>query len=262
MGYAQQNTIFLEVKMNIQHYAYSVSYIKALNIQKEENKEKLLSLEKRIYEIFPDKKLLNIIFYRNDFHNLKVIMKNKDKEYEDLKNLFIYPWVYNPEEIYRHIKKGRINLLPIGLAIAAKKAEPSLSEEKFQLAEFLIDKEAMDFSLREAIKYNNKFLTDLIILENTLRDIKIALRCAKYKISAHTALSEKSHLNRYDLVKLSLSGVEDVKKYISSKGYEFDDFESFYEMKIKDFFQKHRYIFFGIEPVIYSIYQIEAELKE
>ena len=68
--------------MNTTSYAYTVSYIKAINIDKEKDNEKLFEQEKEIYKIFPDKKLLNVIFYKNDFHNLKVIMKNRDKKFK------------------------------------------------------------------------------------------------------------------------------------------------------------------------------------
>ncbi len=262
MGFAWRNTFLLEVKMNTTSYAYTVSYIKAINIDKQKDKEKLFEQEKEIYKIFPDKKLLNVIFYKNDFHNLKVIMKNRDKKFIEFESLLIYPCVYNPSEIYEHIRKNKITLLPKGLNLAAKKALIPFSEEKLQLAEFIIDKEAMDFSFNEAQRQNNKFLTDLILLENTLANIKISLRCAKYKNTPQEALAENSYLNKNTLVNLSLQSESEIMKYISSRGYTFEDFDLFYKNKMEKFFLKYKYVFLGIEPVIYSIYKIEYSLND
>ena len=248
--------------MNTLNYAYTVSYINAINIGKEKDKDTLLRHEKEIYKIFPDKKLLNIILYRNDFHNLKVIIKNKAIKFSEFENKLIYPCVYNPTEIYEYIRNHRLNLLPAGLKNAADKAFAPFSEEKIQLAEFIIDKETMDFSFTEAQKQNNKFLKDLILLENTLTNIKISLRCAGYKISPEYALADNSYLSKNTLINLSLQSQEEVLKYISSKGYDFEDFDLFFKDKMEKFFLKHKYIFFGIEPVIYSIYKIESQLKE
>lgn len=248
--------------MNTLSYAYTVSYIKSINIDKEKSKEKLLELEKEIYKIFPDKSLLNIILYRNDFHNLKVIMKNKDKKKEIFERLLIYPCCFSPAEIYQHIKNNRINLLPNGLKEAAQKALIPFSEGKIQLGEFIIDTESMDFSLAEAKKQKNRFLTKLIMLENTLANIKISLRCAKYKFSPEYALAQNSYLDKNTLINLALLSADDVIKYISSKGYAFEDFDLFYRNKMEEFFANYKYIFFGIEPVVYSIYRIESKLKE
>ena len=222
-------------------YTYAVAYINSLKNKflKESDFEFLSSLDDssavinalkargfsfdlekltcEILKLSPNKEAINVFFYRNDFHNLKVFLKHKDKKYEDLIKFLIFPGVYDPQKMFTSLKQNNFNLLPRYLKHAADSALNKMKHNSYQLWQVFIDKFSMDFSLKKATETGVVFFRELIMLENTLSDIKIAYRCArnnKDEDFLNTALSEEMLIPRKALIKSAIAGENELIEWL------------------------------------------------
>lgn len=276
-------------------YTYAVAYINSLKNKflKESDFEFLSSLDDssavinalkargfsfdlekltcEILKLSPNKEAINVFFYRNDFHNLKVFLKHKDKKYEDLRKYLIFPGVYDAEKMFTSLKQNNFNLLPRYLKHAADSALNKMKHNSYQLWQVFIDKFSMDFSLKKATETGIDFFRELIMLENTLSDIKIAYRCArnnKDEDFLNTALSEEMLISRKALIKSAIAGENELLKFLSStkfkeaENYLNEGFENYCSDKIRNCFKKYQYTFFGPVPLIFFLYEKEREMEK
>ncbi len=155
-------------------YGPYVSQLKEIN-----NFEDLLYDElKRLYSFIDkgslDKELTDLFRLRYDFHNLKVLLKNKSKE----KPL--------PLEELPFIDLGTIAPLKIGLAKKflqiQKEAAIAFEETKNpQDIDIILDKEYYRLCVEKAEESENEFVINLLRMVIDLANIKIFFRCRTLK---------------------------------------------------------------------------------
>ena len=297
--------------MNRSDYAYSVAYVRAIenklltkadiesliNAPSEgdalriladkgygakvldENFENALneSFEKcynEIKDIAPKNSPLDVLLYKNDFHNLKVVLKGVQLGVKDYKNYIITPATIDYETLIDSIAKAQFGELPSMLGEVASKAYEILGKTgDSQLSDLCIDKASMDFCLSQAQKSKNEVLTELIKLTNTLTNIKIAARCAltqKDASFADMALSDSSGLDRRELISKISLGFESLLEYLSSCGFSDEaaalkisvaEYEKYADNTINDYMKNSKYITLGIEPLIAYIYSKQNEIQ-
>lgn len=299
--------------MNQLDYAYSVAYIRAIenklltktdienlivskspkeaiqilrdkgysgDIEKAEDFEIMLSLElkkawQEVTETAPDGASLDILLYKNDFHNLKAILKCVLMGIKNYEDYILEPNTVDYNEIVSAVANQEFSKLPDMLRETAVCAYELLSTTlDSQLADITVDKACMDYMMNEAIKTGNEFLTGYVKLLNTISDIKVAIRCAKTQKNAdftQRALSGKSGIDKDIFSKAALSGESAVIDELISSGYvsEADalkvsmaEFEKYSEKMVEDYMSKSRYITLGIEPLIAYINAKQSEIRQ
>jgi len=223
--------------------------------------------------VSPEGAPLDILLYKNDFHNLKVVIKAIFSDRENYESLFLTPATVDTEIIVDAISEKKFGLLPEMLRGAAQRGYEALANtEDSQLLDIIIDKASMDYTMDCAKMSESGFLTDLIKLENTLADIKIAYRAMKTGKNAdflNQSLSENSGLSRDVLISSALSGEDALLSFVSQNGYEeaanalkisVSEFEKYQDRAKNDFVQKASFITLGAEPLIAYILKKQAEI--
>lgn len=227
-----------------------------------------------VKSIAPKDAPLDVLLYKNDFHNLKVVLKAVQLGIKDYSNYIILPSTINYETIIASVVKGDISSLDDMLSDVAKRAYDILSTTgDSQLCDCLIDKAAMDYSLSVAKESKNEFLEGLVRLTNTLTDIKIAARCVltgKDADFADMSLSEDSMIERGELIRHISLGFSNLLEYIASCGFEkaaaalkisLNEFEKYSDEAIGEYVKDTKYITLGIEPLISYIYSKQNEIQ-
>lgn len=226
-----------------------------------------------VREVAPEGAPLDILLYKNDFHNLKVVIKAVFSGKKEFEHLFLTPATVDTGIIVDAISDKNFEALPEMLKNAAERSYEALANtEDSQLSDIIIDKASMDYTMACAKMSKSEFIIDLIKLENTLADIKIAYRAMKTEKNAdflNQALSEESGLSREALKDASLSGEEALLGYISENGYEeaanalkvsVSEFEKYQDKAKNIFVQKANFVTLGAEPLIAYILKKQAEL--
>ena len=237
-------------------------------------RDRLQHCWKEVTEVMPEGAGVDILLYKNDFHNLKVVLKalkQGDKEYE---RYFISPCTINCQSIVTAVAGEKFSELPPMLCNVAKESYELLSATSdSQLSDVLIDKAAMDYLYDEACKSGSDFLKGFISLQNTFTDIKIAVRCARTGKNADftdRALSARSQINRDDLIRASLQGEVALIDELGNQGFNSEadalrislsEFEKYADNKLNDYLDESKYITLGIEPLIAYIHRASAEIQ-
>lgn len=218
----------------------------------------------------PKDNILNIFLYKNDFHNLKAVLKSISSGNKNLKRFLLTPTTIDVEKITEAIANLDFSGLPEHIKEVAETAFDILNRlNDGALADSLIDKACMDYMLKEAQKTKNEFLIGLIRLENTMSDLKIAERSAKMmkdREFLENALSQKSDIDRDGLI---LAAVSDAVSEFLEKGGKkeasealksgLSEFEKFADNSINEYIEKAKLITFGVEPVIAYIHRKQQE---
>ena len=240
--------------------------------------EKLLSSEmekcwETVKDVSGDGEELNILLYKNDFHNLKAIIKSLGEKYDKVKEYFLYPTVNDSEEMFFLIEKRDFSGMEEPFrSLAEQCCDIMAKTADGQLIDTKIDKAAMDYIYNKALLTKNNFLTGLVKLENLIKDIKIAYRCALTGKNAEftkNALSDATELNVDKVVKAVLSGKSALVEYFDSNFCEYSsylkksisEFEKYADKKIADYMKNSRFVTLGIEPVVSYVYAKQRDIQ-
>lgn len=216
--------------------------------------------------VLPDPSLLDILKCKNDFHNIKTILKAfiSNMPWE---NLVLTPALIDPGEIYSSISKNNFSELPDFFKNVGEDAYRIITREHDgQKAEIYIDK--MAFSYLKSLAKGNFFLTEWVDKNIIYINILIAMRSFKNgSKSTKDAFLETDKINLLKLEQASING--DFKEIVSKIGYETEgekidisDFEKWCEKKKTEFFSQYKNQFFGIEPILAFILSKEEEIKK
>ncbi len=226
-----------------------------------------------IEEVLPDKSQFNSIILKNDFNNLKVSLKAFFTE-KDTDGLFLYPSVYSPEEIKANVYGRKNSLLPECLQHADRSAYRILSKTRFaQLADSVIDRASMEWSLREAKKGDNPILLEIAETETALTDIKVLYRCiltGKAVSFMERAVAECSAFSKSGIILAASNGIEDFLTFLSHTDYNgaaealkssTAEFERWCDNRLLTVLRKAKTEVFGIAPIVAYYYACETEIR-
>lgn len=236
--------------------------------------EKLLEGElKKIWheaeECLPKEAPLDILKYKNDFHNLKTILKAFITN-APWQNLMLTPAVVDPELIFEAVKNADFSDLPDFLSDAAREGYAVVTREHDgQKTEIHIDKAAYE-KMRERAK-GNSFLTEWIEKNIVFANLSIALRTVgKTREFIENAFIPTSRINLSKLSDAVIDGKDSVLEYITAQGFadgaeaaenSLGDFEKWCDNKKMEFLRSVKNSFFGFEPVMAFILGKEAEIQ-
>ncbi|MBQ7687928.1 MAG: V-type ATPase subunit [Clostridia bacterium] len=139
--------------------------------------KKLRETWELLQSILPDERQMDAVLIKNDFHNLKVILKALVNE-KSTDGLFRFPSKYDPEELKALVFARQNDKLPPELQHCDRSAYNILTKTRFaQLGDSVIDRAAMEWSIDYAKKADDPMIEKLAQLQAALTDIKVIYRC-------------------------------------------------------------------------------------
>lgn len=221
----------------------------------------------------PDISELEFLIVKNDFHNLKAIIKGMVAGADGSKYC-IKPCVLDIDELSEKLVQKEFDTLPEWIGKTAKEGYDLLtSTMDGQLFDMLIDKASLRAVKKFAKRAESEFADSIAELFTALTNIKIAVRIAgtgKGEAFLDNAFCQCDTLDIEELKKASADGREDVVAYISTTQYDdlcdsieksMMDFERECDNKIMGLLDGARRISLGPEPLICYYFAKETEWK-
>lgn len=226
-----------------------------------------------IHGYAPDSCELEILLYKNDFHNLKAALKSMISG-RDAKNYYIRPTNLDLEALSEIMKNKEYDSLPKYIKDTASEAyDIIVKTSDGQLADSFIDAAALKAMQNESEKFGGAFMKKYAMLTTVCADIKTAYRCSKMKKSRsflETAICGCRELEKDALIKAAVDGQEELFKLLDDSGFkEAGDllktsaaqFEKWCDDVIMELAETARMSSFGSEPLAAYFIASEAEQK-
>ena len=222
---AMENTLLgksdMEQLINARSKAEVNSIIASKNggVAKSEDLEDVWNM---LREYAPDCKELEILLYRNDFHNLKAVLKaiisNRDPQ-----QYYISPSNVELSVLTEAINSKEYDALPEYMRDAAADAYELVTRTlDRQLSDSLIDTAALKAMQKSAEKFGGEFMQKYAKLTTVCSDIKTAYRCCLLNKSSQfmeTAVCGSEELEKSELIKAALSGKEGFFGFLETTDY-------------------------------------------
>ena len=237
---------------------------------KSENLEDVWNM---LREYAPDCKELEILLYRNDFHNLKAVLKaiisNRDPQ-----QYYISPSNVELSVLTEAINSREYDALPEYMRDAASEAYELVTRTlDGQLSDSLIDTAALKAMQESAGKFGGEFMQQYAKLTTVCSDIKTAYRCCLLNKSAQfmeTALCGSEELEKSELIKAALSGTEAFFGFLETTNYanaaallkdSAAQYEKWCDDAVMELADGARSQAFGSDPLAAYFIAKEAEIK-
>ena len=230
-------------------------------------------LWKLMDEVSCGNEFFKIFLYKNDYHNLKVLIKGLSSG-KDFDNMLLHPYTVSPELIKDAVRESKFEMLPPIMAEAAAKAYELLNRsDDTKGACMVIDKASNEALYKGAKESENDFFIELARLMIDTANAKIALRCARIGLETDEvlkALTDVGGLNVKELAANSARGFAELAEYLSSTFLaeyvslaesDFSAFEKQCDDLVTDKIAKAKYKAFGPEPILAYYFAKEAEIK-
>ena len=226
-----------------------------------------------IFESAPDKSCLDFLIDRNDFHNIKAIIKCmvSGKNYEDV---IISPSIFEPKAFVKALESKDYSELSEDFSSVLERAYGLVTETMDgQSLEVYLDRECLEMSVKLAQKSGDRFSIELSTLMCALSDIKIALRCIKTgkdRAFVENALAECSLFIKKDLCDAVELGVDGLVMFVRKLGFEglsdsiskgYAAFEKVSDDMLIEKIKDAKYQSLGISPLVAYYFATDAEVK-
>ena len=221
----------------------------------------------------PDCRELEILLYRNDFHNLKAALKSMIAGKEP-QGYYIRPTNLDLEALYPVLSAKEYEQLPEYISDTAAQAYELLTRTlDGQLADSLVDTACMKAMQAAAEKSGSDFMKKYAQLVTVCADIKTAYRCCRMKKQRsfiETVVCGSSGLDKEQLVRASLGGTEGLFSFLESTSWgdaarllaeSPAKFEKWCDDVIMELAEGARMQAFGADPLAAYFIAAEAELK-
>ena len=217
--------------------------------------------------VCPEGAPLDILLYKNDFHNLKTILKALISGV-DYESLLLQPCLVSPSDIVQAIQNVSFDDLAEFIREPARNAYKLITETNDgQLTEIYLDKEYL-IAMRDHTQ-KNEFLIGWVDLNISIANMKTVVRAVgKSKDFISNALIETENSQR--LCEASLTGKQAVIDAISASGYpqaaeqlsdSFSAFEKWCDNKKTEYIKRAKLKSFGFEPILAFLIGKEYELQ-
>lgn len=242
------------------------------------DEEKLLSdvqekAFKLIYEAAPDKSCLDFLIVKNDFHNIKALLKcmvsGKKSD-----GLLLTPSVLNTQELVTSLETKQFEDLKKPFCTIVRQAyELITATMDGQKLEVFLDRKCFEVSLEFAELSKDAFSIEFSRLMVILSDIKTALRCInnhKDKDFILSALCPVSGYNTDELCDACVLGVDALCSYVERAGLgklsdsikqSYAAFEKTIDDMLVEKIRHAKYQCLGIAPLIAYYFATDAEVK-
>ena len=235
--------------------------------------ENLSDVWAMLKEYAPDCRELIILLYRNDFHNLKAVLKaiisNREPE-----QYYIEPSNIELSTLVDAINSKEYDDLPEYMRNAAEDAYELITQTlDGQLSDSVIDMAALKAMQKSAEECGSTFMQKYAELLTVCADIKTAYRCSILGKSAHfmeSTICGSAELDKEQLIRAALGGTESLFSYLEGTFYSdaasllkesAAQYEKWCDDVIMELAETARMQAFGSEPLAAYFIAKEAEIK-
>jgi V/A-type H+-transporting ATPase subunit C len=241
--------------------------------------EELKRLYSFMYEISPNKKLIDIMSLRYDYHNIKVILKGEALN-KDFSELLIPVGTVKPIQLKSYIMNRDYTEITSIMREGIEKARESFEEEKDpQKIDIILDRFMYKDMHYRALELNEPYLIKFMEMNIDLINIRTLVRVKKQNKGRkflEEVLLEDGKINKDDLIEMLNGSVENIAVKLQSSDYvdivrsgleeygqsnSLNVFEKLSDNFIMDFIKDAKYVAFGIEPLLAYIFAKENEIK-
>ena len=236
-------------------------------------KDELAYVMNEVSNACPDGAPISLVLYRNDFANLKTILKALFSGL-DYRSLAIEPYTVPPDELHTAIAESRFDDLPMFISEPALEAYRILARnEDGQQAEIALDKAFYKTIKEVALATKDLALIDWVDLSIAIMDMKIALRGAYSGKNSEFLREAMLECTRFDIDALAEAieaGVPSVLDHFSENGYpaaaiaaeeSISGFEKWCDNELMNNLRSARYDAFGFKPILGFLVGKQFELQ-
>lgn len=239
--------------------------------------EKLLALElKKTYalmkELIPDENIFDIFLYKNDYLNLKILLKQEVSSSDGEKYLQDNGTI-PLDKLKKYLSFRQYNELPSIIADAIKEALQAYSHiQNGQLIDLILDNAVYKQMTETASKYKNEFISELVEIMCDITNIKTFLRVRHmnkdFEIFVRAFLDYGSL--KLDIFEHSFKAENPSQRFTSTRygklceegfGLSFTEFEKLCDNFQIEYIKKAKYLPLTIEPLVAYLFAREAEIK-
>jgi len=254
------------------------------NLKRPEEYEILLSNELKklysfMYEIAPEKELIDIMSIRYDYHNIKVLLKSEILG-KDFSSLLIPVGTIKISDLKTYISTENYGNLHSMMREGIKESKESFKEDKDpQKIDVILDNYMYKDLYSRAHSLNEPYLIKFIQTNIDLINLKTLLRVKKQNKSRkflEEILLENGKMDKASLVELLSVSLENIinklqysdyinviklgiEEYAQSK--KLNIFEKLSDNFIMNFIKDAKYVSFGVEPLLAYIFAKENEIR-
>ncbi|WP_303835917.1 V-type ATPase subunit [Ruminococcus flavefaciens] len=237
------------------------------------NSESLSDVWEMLREYAPDCKELPILLYRNDFHNLKAVLKAIISNREP-KQYYIEPSNVELSTLVEAINSKEYDLLPNYMQSTAEEVYELITQTlDGQVSDSFIDASALKAMQKSAEESGSSFMQKYAELLTVCADVKTAYRCSILGKSAQfmeSAICGSTELDKEQLIRAALSGTESLFSFLEGTPYSdaaallkesAAQYEKWCDDVIMELAETARMQAFGSEPLAAYFIAKEAEIK-
>ena len=226
-----------------------------------------------VNEAAPEAEALEIFIIKNDFQNLKAILKSEVMSY-NAEDYFVKPCVFDSDKLLKAVGERRFEELPEWLGTAAEKAYEVLAKTgNGQLCDAIIDTAALETIVKLALDSGDEILGEFAELYCLCADIKTAYRAVKTnksKTFLEYAIADTSLLKKDELINAAGGGIDEFSDYLSNTGLtsyraELEKsgsaFEKYCDDRMLETIKKAKMTAFGVSPLAAYFVAKETEIK-
>ncbi|MDE6788444.1 MAG: V-type ATPase subunit [Ruminococcus sp.] len=271
---AMENTLLTRNDMEQFINAASASEIDSLiSAKKGGNNISAESVWEMIHDYAPDSRELEILLYKNDFHNLKAALKSIISGREPEK-YYIRPTNLDLNHLAQSVSAKDYENLPDFIRNTAEKAYDLIVETSDgQLADSFIDSATLNAMQKSSADFGGDFMQKYAQIITVCADIKTAYRLSRMKKQRNfieNAICGSTELDKDSLVRETLNGTESLLNFLESTPYSEAakllrdspaQFEKWCDDAVMELAETARMKSFGTEPLIAYYIAAEAEQK-
>lgn len=221
----------------------------------------------------PEAEALKTFVVKNDFQNLKAILKSEVSGH-NASEYFVSPCVADPDDMLEKIKERKFDDLPQFLSQTAKEAFDTITKtSNGQLCDAVIDTAALENIVAFAKESNDdtliEYAEDFCIAAN-IKTAYRSLKTGKNRAFMELSVAKSEKIDRENLIKSALAGETEFFDFLVNSGFSgygealkkgTSAFEKFCDDKMLDTMKKAKMTAFGISPLAAYFVAKETEIK-
>ena len=225
-----------------------------------------------IKSVAPSAEALDIFIVKNDFQNLKAVLKS-EKTGDDAEKYLVSPSVIPKELLLKAVKERDFDSLPDFISDAAEKClEVITKTENGQLCDIAADRACLEAMSGFAKSADNDIVAaygDIFIKSAVLKTAYRAILTNKKRGFLEEALPDIPEIKKADLIDASLQGTDALYDFVSSLGLESfaealknspSAFEKYCDDAVMENMKKAKYTAFGLGPIATYIFARMTEI--
>ncbi len=152
-----------------------------LNVQPHEFEKAIyadmIQMRDFVKQVSSDGKLFNFLFIKNDFHNIKVLLKSKIEGKSDYQEKIIPFGVYEVKDLENYIINEDRKLIPASLF--TKSLDKAMKISSLDKVDAVCDKEYFSILASYSKKIKSDFINKILLSEIDFSNLRLALRSTK-----------------------------------------------------------------------------------